>query len=285
MTKGKVTSIIANLVTVEVDGSVGQNEICHILHEDVRLMSEVIKVIGKTAYIQVFESTRGVRVGSEVEFAGHMLELNLGPGILSRNYDGLQNDLDQLSGIFLKRGEYVFPLDQKQKYTFEPLVKTGDGVHAADWLGTVKENWIDHKIMVPFKFKGSGKITWIAEKGEYTIHDKIAVVENEKGEKEEITMVQKWPIKVAITNYQNKPRPTKLLQTGVRAIDTFNPMTEGGTGFIPGPFGAGKTVLQHAISKNADADLIIITACGERANEVVEIFTEFPELEDPRTGR
>lgn len=285
MTKGKVTSIIANLITVEVDGTVGQNEICYILHNQVRLMSEVIKVIGKTAYIQVFESTRGVKVGSEVEFTGQMLELTLGPGILSRNYDGLQNDLDQLTGNFLKRGEYAYPLDEKKKYDFKPLVKEGDVVHAADWLGEVKENWIDHKIMVPFKYKGKGKVKSIVAEGSYTIGETVAVLEDENGQTTEVTMVQKWPVKVAVTTYKNKPRPGILLQTGVRAIDTFNPMTEGGTGFVPGPFGAGKTVLQHAIAKNADADLIIVTACGERANEVVEIFTEFPELEDPRTGR
>jgi V/A-type H+/Na+-transporting ATPase subunit A len=285
MTKGKVTSIIANLITVEVDGTVGQNEICYILHNQVRLMSEVIKIIGKTAYIQVFESTRGIKIGSDVEFTGQMLELTLGPGLLSRNYDGLQNDLDQLTGNFLKRGEYAYPLDEKKKYDFKPLVSEGDILEAADWLGEVKENWIDHKIMVPFKYEGKGKVKSIAAEGSYSINETVAVLEDENGQTTEITMVQKWPVKVAVTQYKNKPRPGILLQTGVRAIDTFNPMTEGGTGFIPGPFGAGKTVLQHAIAKNADADLIIVTACGERANEVVEIFTEFPELEDPRTGR
>jgi V/A-type H+/Na+-transporting ATPase subunit A len=285
MTKGKVTSIIANLITVEVDGTVGQNEICYILHNQVRLMSEVIKIIGKTAYIQVFESTRGIKIGSDVEFTGQMLELTLGPGLLSRNYDGLQNDLDQLTGNFLKRGEYAYPLDEKKKYDFKPLVSEGDILEAADWLGEVKENWIDHKIMIPFKFEGKGKVKSIAAEGSYSINETVAVLEDENGQTTEITMVQKWPVKVAVTQYKNKPRPGILLQTGVRAIDTFNPMTEGGTGFIPGPFGAGKTVLQHAIAKNADADLIIVTACGERANEVVEIFTEFPELEDPRTGR
>ncbi|MCC5929726.1 MAG: V-type ATP synthase subunit A [Cyclobacteriaceae bacterium] len=285
MTKGKVTSIIANLITVEVDGTVGQNEICYILHNQVRLMSEVIKIIGKTAYIQVFESTRGIKIGSDVEFTGQMLELTLGPGLLSRNYDGLQNDLDKLTGNFLKRGEYAYPLDEKKKYDFKPLVSEGDMLQAADWLGEVKENWIDHKIMVPFKYEGKGKVKSIAAEGSYTINETVAVLEDENGQTTEVTMVQKWPVKVAVTQYRNKPRPGILLQTGVRAIDTFNPMTEGGTGFIPGPFGAGKTVLQHAIAKNADADLIIVTACGERANEVVEIFTEFPELEDPRTGR
>ena len=285
MVKGKITSIIANLISIEVDGAVGQNEICYIQHKGGKLMAEVIRVSGKTAFAQVYESTRGVKVGSEVEFTGSMLELTLGPGILSKNYDGLQNDLDKMETLFLERGEYTFPLDDKTEFDYNPIAKVGDTVTGADWLGSVKENWIDHKIMVPFKFKGKGKVKWLADAGKYTIREKIAEIEDENGETFEVNMIQKWPVKVAVTNYKDKPRPSKLLQTGVRTIDTFNPMTEGGTGFIPGPFGSGKTVLQHALAKFADAEIIIVTACGERANEVVEIFTEFPELEDPRTGR
>jgi len=285
MTRGRVTAIISNLITIEVDGPVGQNEICYILHEGVRLMSEVIKVKGNTAYAQVFESTRGVKVGSGVEFTGGMLEITLGPGLLSRNYDGLQNNLNELEDLFLKRGIYADAVDQKQTYKFKPLVSTGDLVRGGDWLGSVKENWIDHKIMVPFKVRDMVRVVWIADEADYKVNDCVAKVENEDKETIEISMIQKWPVKVPITNFKQKPRPYRLLQTGVRAIDTLNPMTEGGTGFIPGPFGAGKTVLQHAISKNADADLIVLTACGERANEVVEIFTEFPELVDLRTGR
>lgn len=284
MAKGKVKSIISNLLTIEADGSVGQNEICFIAHKDKKLMAEVIKVNGNIAFAQAYESTRGVKVGSEVEFTGHMLELQLGPGILSKNYDGLQNDLDKMKTIFLERGEYTFPLDDETEFEFNPLAKEGDTVTGADWLGSVKENWIDHKIMVPFKFKKQGKVKWLAKEGKYKIREKIAEIETEE-EVMEVTMIQTWPVKVPITNYQYKPRPFKLLQTGVRTIDTFNPMTEGGTGFIPGPFGSGKTVLQHALAKFADAEIIVVTACGERANEVVEIFTEFPELEDPRTGR
>jgi V/A-type H+/Na+-transporting ATPase subunit A len=285
MVKGKITSIISNLISIEVDGSIGQNEICYISHKGKKLMSEVIKVSGKTAFAQVYESTRGLRVGSEVEFTGQMLEITLGPGILSKNYDGLQNDLDKFDTIFLERGEYSFPLDNETIYDFEPLASVGDMVTGADWLGSVKENWIDHKIMVPFKFKSKGKLKWLAKAGKYTINDKIAEVEGPDGKIFEVNMIQKWPVKLAITNYRNKPRPSNLLQTGVRTIDTFNPITEGGTGFIPGPFGSGKTVLQHSLAKFADADIIVVTACGERANEVVEIFTEFPELDDPRTGR
>ena len=285
MTQGKVISIISNLIMIKADGPVGQNEICYIHHQGKKLMSEVIRVVGNTASAQVYESTRGIKVGSQVEFTGHMLELTLGPGILSKNYDGLQSDLEKMEGLYLERGEYTFALDEEEVFTFTPLVQEGDEVTGADWLGNVKENWIDHKIMVPFKFQKNGRVKWIAEEGNFTIRDTIAIITDEDGEEMEVNMIQKWPIKVAVTNYNNKPRPGVILQTGIRVMDTFNPMTEGGTGFIPGPFGSGKTVLQHAIAKNADADIIIMTACGERANEVVEIFTEFPELEDPRTGR
>lgn len=285
MVTGSIASIVSNLISVEVNGPVGQNEICYILHEGKKLMSEVIRVSGNTAFAQAYESTRGVKVGEKVEFTGNMLEITLGPGILSRNYDGLQNDLDKLQTLFLERGEYAFPLDEQTQYDFTPLAKKGDFVTGADWLGSVKENWIDHKIMVPFKFNGTGKVAWIAGKGSYRISDRIAEIEKPDGESFIVSMIQKWPVKMAVTNFREKPRPSNLLQTGVRTIDTFNPITEGGTGFIPGPFGSGKTVLQHALAKFADADIIIVTACGERANEVVEIFTDFPELEDPRTGR
>jgi V/A-type H+/Na+-transporting ATPase subunit A len=284
-TTGKVVGIVSNLVMVEVDGPVAQNEICFISLGEESLMAEVIKVIGKNAYVQVFESTRGLKPGSAVEFQGHMLEVTLGPGILSRNYDGLQNDLDKMEGIFLKRGDYTDPLNREKKWSFKPLAKVGDEVQAGTWLGKVNENDQPHKIMVPFKMKGTFKIKEIVGEGEYTVDHKIAVVTDNDGNETELTMVQKWPVKVAIRAFKEKPRPFKLLETGVRCMDTLNPITEGGTGFIPGPFGTGKTVLQHAISKQAEADIVIIAACGERANEVVEIFTEFPELEDPRTGK
>lgn len=284
-TKGSVRGIVSNLVTVEVDGPVSQNEICYISVGGVKLMAEVIKVIGKNAYVQVFESTRGMRVGDTAEFEGHMLEVTLGPGMLSRNYDGLQNDLDKMQGVFLKRGEYTFPLDAEKKWSFHPLAKAGDEVQAGSWLGEVDENSQPHKIMVPFTLQGTYTIKSVAAAGEYTINDTIAVLTDASGNEVKVTMVQKWPVKKAITCYKVKPRPFKLLETGVRTIDTVNPIVEGGTGFIPGPFGTGKTVLQHAISKQAEADIVIIAACGERANEVVEVFTEFPELVDPHTGR
>ncbi|GHS89089.1 hypothetical protein FACS1894201_10510 [Bacteroidia bacterium] len=284
-TTGKVSSIISNLVTVQVDGNVGQNEICMIELDDIKLMAEVIKVVGNKAFVQVFESTRGLKVGNRVEFMGHMLELSLGPGILSKNFDGLQNDLERLDGVFLQRGAYNNPLDETKTWLFHPTAKVGDTVQAASWLGETKENWLTHRIMVPFKCQGTYTLQWIAPEGQYTINEHIATIVNAEGDKQELTMVQKWPVKVPVTAYNNKPRPFKIMETGVRVIDTFNPIAEGGTGFIPGPFGSGKTVLQHALSKQAEADVIIVAACGERANEVVEIFAEFPHLIDDRTGR
>lgn len=285
LTKGIVRGIISNLVIVEVDGPVAQNEIAYINLDGTNLMSEVIKVVGKNVYVQVFESTRGLKVGSSVEFQGHMLEVTLGPGLLSRNLDGLQNDLDKMDGVFLQRGQYTFPLDDDKLWGFKPIAKVGDVVSGSSWLGEVDENFQPHKIMVPFTMKGEYKIKSIAAEGEYNIHHTIAVVEDKDGNEHKLNMIQKWPVKVPVTLYKDKPRPYKLLETGVRTIDTLNPIVEGGTGFIPGAFGTGKTVLQHAISKQAEADIVIIAACGERANEVVEIFTEFPELEDPHTGR
>ena len=284
-TKGKVTGVISNMVLLAVDGPVAQNEICFIKTGGDRLMAEVIKINGAKVYVQVFESTRRLKIGEEAEFTGHMLEVSLAPGMLSKNYDGLQNDLDKMEGVFLKRGDYTNPLDEDKLWHFEPLVKAGDAVGAAAWLGSVEENHQPLKIMAPFGLEGNWTVKSIAAAGEYKITDTIAVITNEAGEEMSLNMIQKWPVRVAMTDYKEKPRPFKLLETGVRTIDTLNPIVEGGTGFIPGPFGTGKTVLQHAISKQAEADIVIIAACGERANEVVEIFTEFPELVDPHTGR
>lgn len=284
-TKGIVKGIIANLVIVEVDGPVSQNEIAFIKLPDTQLMAEVIKVIGANTYIQVFESTRGVKVGNTVEFAGHMLEVTLGPGILSRNYDGLQNDLDKMTGVFLKRGEYTYPLDQERLWDFIPLAKVGDEVDAGAWLGQVTENHQPHKIMVPFTFAGKYTVKSIVDAGDYKIDHTVAVLLDKDNNEFPVTMVQKWPVKKPIKAYDNKPRPFKLFQTGYRSIDFYNPLLEGGTGFVPGPFGTGKTVFQHTVSKQGEADIVVIAACGERANEVVEVFTEFPEIIDSRTGR
>ena len=284
-TTGIVTGIVSNLVTVAVDGPVAENEICFIDLAGVKMMAEVIKVNGRFASVQVFESTRGLRNGDKVEFEGRMLEATLGPGLLSSVYDGLQNDLTTMENVFLQRGEYTDPLDREKLWEFAPLAAPGDKVIAADWLGEVKEGWLPHKIMVPFSFKGEFTVKSVKPAGSYNVDTVIAVLENAEGEDVPVTMTQKWPVKVAIRGYREKPRPSRIMETGVRVIDTLNPIAEGGTGFIPGPFGCGKTVLQHAIAKQGDADVIVMAACGERANEVVEIFTEFPELIDPHTGR
>ena len=284
-TTGKVSGIVSNLVTVTVDGPVAENELCYIDLSGTRLLAEVIKVNGDKASVQVFESTRGLKNGDSVEFLGRMLEATLGPGLLSSIYDGLQNDLTTMEGVFLKRGEYTEALDHGKLWEFTPIAKPGDKVVAADWLGEVREGWLPHKIMVPFAFEGEYTVKEVAPAGEYNIDKVVVVLTDASGEDVEVTMTQKWPVKVAIKGYREKPRPRRIMETGVRVIDTFDPIAEGGTGFIPGPFGCGKTVLQHAIAKQGEADVIVMAACGERANEVVEIFTEFPELIDAHTGR
>ena len=284
-TTGIVTGIVSNLVTVQVSGPVAENELCYISLGGTRLMAEVIKVNGKNAQVQVFESTRGLKNGDTVEFEGKMLEITLGPGLLSSVYDGLQSDLTTMEGVFLKRGEYTDPLNREKLWDFTPIAQPGDKVIAADWLGEVKEGWLPHKIMVPFSFKGEYTVKSVEAAGQYNVDHVIAVLLDADGEEIPVTMTQKWPVKVAVKAYREKPRPEKIMETGVRVIDSFNPIAEGGTGFIPGPFGCGKTVLQHAIAKQGEADVIVMAACGERANEVVEIFTEFPELIDPHTGR
>jgi V/A-type H+-transporting ATPase subunit A len=284
-TTGKVIGIVSNLVTVQTDGPVAENELCFINLDGTDLLAEVIKVKGDQASVQVFESTRGLKGGTPVKFLDRMLEVTLGPGLLGEVYDGLQNDLTTMKDVFLNRGEYTIPLDHDAEWHFKPIAKEGDKVQAADWLGEVKEGWLPHKIMVPFSFEGEYTVKKVSPEGNYKIDDTMAVLLNEEGEEVKVSMVQRWPVKVAVKAYKEKPRPEKIMKTGVRIIDSFNPIAEGGTGFIPGPFGCGKTVLQHAIAKQGEADIIVMAACGERANEVVEIFTEFPELIDPYTGR
>jgi len=285
MNLGKVTGVISNLIFIEAHGAVTQNEICLIHTENKKLMAEVIRVTGTRVSAQLFESSMTIKMGSRVDFTGKMLEVELGPGILSKKYDGLQNDLAKMSGLFIDIGQTTPPLDNDVYYGFTPLAQEGETVQAGDWLGSVKENWIDHKIMVPFKLEGTYTVESIVKKGDYLINDVVAVLSSEVGEKIEVTMVQKWPVKRAINTFKQKVRPNTILQTGLRVIDTLNPIAEGGTGYIPGPFGTGKTVLQQAIAKNSKTDVLMIVACGERANEVVEIFTEFPQLTDPVTGR
>ena len=218
-TKGIVRGIVSNLVTVQVNGPVSQNEICYIDLNGVQLMAEVIKLVGQNAFVQVFESTRGLKVGSEVSFSGHMLEVTLGPGLLSRNLDGLENDLDKMNGVFLSRGEYTSPLDDDSEWVFEPLANAGDVVGAGDWLGQVDENFQPHKIMVPFVFEGSYTVKEVRKAGTYKINDTMAVLVDAEGNEHKVTMVQRWPVKKAMKVYREKPRPFKLLETGVRIIE------------------------------------------------------------------
>jgi len=285
MIKGKVTGIISNLLMIEADGPVMQNEICLVLADNKKLKAEVIRFQNSIASAQLFESSGTIKVGTKVEFTGTLLEVSLGPGILSKKYDGLQSDLEKMNGTFIELGETTQPLDDDKKHDFTPLVEVGQSVRVGDWLGHVPEFGIKHKVMVPFALKGSYKVKSIVKAGQFNINDTICKLEDENGKVIEVSMVQKWPVKLAVPAYQNKFRPGKLFQTGLRVIDTLNPIAEGGTGYIPGPFGTGKTVLQQAIAKNSEAEVLIVVACGERANEVVEIFSEFPQLTDPVTGR
>lgn len=287
----KVVAVNGNMITIEFSDRVMQNEVAFAKvggNNDVKLKSEVIRVRGNRADLQVFESTNGLKVGDEVEFTGELLSVELGPGLLTQVYDGLQNPLPLLaeqSGFFLQRGVYLRALDRETKWTFTPIAKAGDKVRPGDRIGSVPEGVVKHYIMVPFAWKGEWTLESVAPAGEYTVDEVMAVAVSDQGEKRNITMTQQWPVKIPISDYAEKLLPEKTLVTQQRTIDTFFPVAVGGTFCTPGPFGAGKTVLQHAISRYAEADVVIIAACGERAGEVVEILREFPELEDPRTGQ
>ena len=286
--KGRIAGVNGNMLTVEFETAVTQNEVAYAILGDLRLKSEVIRVRGQRADLQVFESTDGLKVGDTVEFTDDLLCAELGPGLLKKVYDGLQNPLDKLaekSGFFLQRGVYMDPLENDSEWEFTPIAKAGDTLTAGDRIGSVPEGIFTHYIMLPFAFLGSWKLTSVAPAGKYKIRQVIAKAVNDHGEEREVTMVQKWPVKAPITCYREKLLPTKPLITQQRIIDTFFPVAQGGTFCTPGPFGAGKTVLQHAISQHAEADVVIIAACGERAGEVVEILREFPDLKDPRTGK
>lgn len=285
--KGYVTGVNGNMVSVRVDGSITKNEVGFILVGDTRLKGEVIRVNGDIANMQIYEMTNGIKVGDTAEFTGEMMSVELGPGILTQVFDGLQNPLPDLAkkcGFFLQRGVYLDPIPNRD-WEFTPCVKAGDKVRPGDALGSVPEGLFEHKIMLPFGFKGEWKVSEIVPKGTYNVRAKIATVEDAKGNKKDLTMVFSWPIKRAITCYDKRLRPDEPLVTKVRCIDTFLPVAKGGTFCTPGPFGAGKTVLQHMEARNSEVDIVIVAACGERAGEVVEVLQEFPELVDPRTGR
>ena len=286
--KGRVISINGNLVSVEFFGNVSLNEICYVHVDDTLLKSEVIRIKGKVAQIQVYEMTGGIKCGDTVEFTGEMLSADLGPGLLGQVYDGLQNPLHVLAeraGWFLERGNYADGLNCDKKWEFTPTAKVGDLLRAGEYIGSVPEGAFVHKIFIPFYLLGSYTLKSIADKGEYNVKETIAVITDERGRDIPISMSFKWPVKRAIRCYSERLAPVETMETKVRLVDSFFPVAKGGTYCTPGPFGAGKTVLQHTTSKYADVDIVIIAACGERAGEVVETLTEFPELTDPKTGR
>jgi len=288
LAKGKVVAGYGNMLTALFDTRVRQNEVAYVISADRRLKAEVIRVRNNTCSMQVFEDTRGIRVGDEVEFTGDLLVVELGPGLLGRIYDGLQNPLPELAkqcGLFLARGVYLKGLDRSFRWEFSPVARKGDVVEAGDVLGTVPEGIFTHKIFVPFNFIGRGKIKQMTGPGSYTVDQVVARVEDDQGKLHDLTFVQEWPIKIPLRHYQERLLPEEPLVTGCRIIDTFYPIARGGTSCIPGPFGSGKTVLQQIISRYADVDVIIVAACGERAGEVVETLREFPHLLDPYTGK
>lgn len=285
---GKIVGINGNMVSVETESQVSLNEVGYILVGEQKLKAEVIRITGKRLELQVFEATSGVGIGNEVELTGDLLTVELGPGLLTQIYDGLQNPLPELAeqcGFFLQRGIYLNALPREKEWDFTPLLKAGDTVTNGDSLGTVPEGQFTHRIMVPFGLKDSYRIKEIKSAGKYTVDTEIAIIEDEDGNMHSLSMMFKWPVKRAITSYSERLKPVKPMVTKIRIVDTFLPVSLGGTYCIPGPFGAGKTVLQQMTSKYAEVDIVIIAACGERAGEVVETLKEFPELIDPKTGK
>ena len=286
-TKGTVVGINGNMVSVKFDGNISMNEVAYVNVEGKKLRGEVIRIRGNVAQLQIFEMTQGIKAGDAVDFTGNLLCALLGPGLLGQIYDGLQNPLPlvaEQAGFFLERGVYVDALDKKAKWDWTPAVKPGDKLQRGDSIGSVPEGPFTHKILVPFNLLGMYTVKEVTPAGSYTIMDKMAVITDEKGNDHELKMCFEWPVKRAIDCYAERLAPTETMVTKTRLIDTFFPVAKGGTYCIPGPFGAGKTVIQHTTSKYADVDIVIIAACGERAGEVVETIKEFPELKDPRTG-
>lgn len=285
---GYVTGVNGNLVSARFSGSVRKNEVGFVKIGNDRLKGEVIRISGDAVSMQIYEMTNGIQVGDEVELTGELLSVELGPGLLTQVYDGLQNPLPKLAeqcGFFLERGVYLDPIPDKE-WEFTPCVKPGDAVLAGDAVGSVPEVQFTHLIMAPFDLKDeSWRVKSVKEKGVYHVRSTVAVLENGAGEEKALSMVFSWPVKQPIRCYEERLRPDETLVTKIRCIDTFLPVAKGGTFCVPGPFGAGKTVLQHMEAKNADVDIVIVAACGERAGEVVEVLKEFPELTDPRTGR
>jgi len=286
--KGRITKISGNMVTVSFDSPVMQNEVAYILHGAERLKSEIVRVRGNSAEMQVYEATSGLKIGEEVEFSGELLSVELGPGMLGQIFDGLQNPLPDLAkqcGFFLKRGIYIEALSDTQTWDFTPLVTPGDRVRAGDKIGFVVEKIFKHYCMVPFFLQGNFEVVSIENAGKFTLHQAVAQIKDLNGKIFPVYLSQNWPVKIPIRAYAEKLKPDEPLVTKMRLIDTLFPVARGGTYCIPGPFGSGKTVLQQLISRHADVDVVVIAACGERAGEVVETLKTFPAIIDPRTNR
>ncbi len=291
-TTGTITGVNGNMITVAFDGAVAQNEVGYACipggDRVLRLMSEIVRIRHGVADMQVFEDTRDLKVGDTLEFSGDLLAAELGPGLLGRVYDGLLNPLPELAeqcGFFLQRGTYLPSLDREKQWHFVPKAKVGDRLTAGETVGTVQEGVYTHRIMIPFAWRGVYTISSIQPEGEFTVEGVVAEATDAKGNVCAVKLMQRWPVKLPITCYAERLSPTETLSTGIRSVDTFFPVAVGGTYCIPGPFGAGKTVIQHQTSQHADVDIVIVAACGERAGEVVETLREFPELKDPKTGR
>lgn len=283
---GTVVQAFGNLLHVRFDNPIRQGEVARIKVGEESLLAEVIEIAGTEAKLQVFEDTRGIKLGTPVHFDGHLLEAELGPGLLTMIFDGLQNPLEKvadMTGVYLSRGVYLPPLDRKKHWDFQPIAKVGDFLKRGDPLGSVPEGRFQHFIMVPFSHFGKIKITHVAKAGPYTVEAVIAKGVDEKGKEFEFTMMQRWPVKNGLLEGK-KTRPSKMMDTGMRILDTQFPVLKGGTFCSPGPFGAGKTVMQHHLSKYSDVDIVVIVACGERAGEVVEVLRTFPQLIDPHTN-
>lgn len=285
---GRIAAINGNMITVEFSGDIVQNEVGYVLKGDRRLKAEVIKISGNKAFMQVFEYTKGIKVGDELEFSGQMLSVQLGPGLLTQIYDGLQNPLPEIAeefGFFLPVGIELSALSLDKEWEFTPSASKGDIVKRGYVLGAVPEGIFKHKIMVPFGLYDEYEITEIVPAGAYTVDKTIAKMRDRKGKSIDVSMSFEWPVKVPIDAYEEKLQPVEAMITKIRVLDTLFPVAKGGTYCIPGPFGAGKTVLQQITSRHAEVDIVIIAACGERAGEVVETLKEFPKLTDPRTGK
>ncbi len=283
---GKVVKAFGNLLHVAFEGNIRQGETAIIKLGALQLKGEVIEIAGQEAKVQVFEDTWGIKLGTLVEFNGHLLEAELGPGLLGLIVDGLQNPLEKVAdvtGLFLSRGVYLQPLDRTRHWDFHPTAQIGKVVRRGDELGYTMEGRFHHRIMVPFSFSGEYTISWVAKSGSYTIDTVIAKASDVKGHEYHWTMVQRWPVKIPL-KVGEKVKATQMMDTGERIIDTQFPILKGGTFCSPGPFGAGKTVLQHHLAKYSAVDIVVVVACGERAGEVVEVLRTFPHLTDPHTN-